>query len=121
MVLPPYTEANIAKIRSVGPYLTRFNQSDAFRMLMIISAIFCAIGCYVAYIILNPAPVIIAPPAPIPFVVKNTAVFAGMGDDCTDPHMQQLVSAIADGTGVNAKCIAIGNGSETSMFMKLEA
>mgnify|MGYP006127425811 CR=1 FL=1 len=49
-----------------------------------------------------------------------TAIFHGLGDACIYPGMEHFTKQISEGTGAYAKCIEIGNGTESSFFMNME-
>ena len=49
-----------------------------------------------------------------------TAVFHGLGDACIYPGMHSFTNQIAEGTASYAKCLEVGNGSLTSMFVNFE-
>jgi palmitoyl-protein thioesterase len=48
------------------------------------------------------------------------AIFHGLGDCCLYPGMKNFTEKIAAGTGSYAKCMKVGNGSETSMAVNFE-
>ena len=49
-----------------------------------------------------------------------TAIFHGLGDACIYPGMKSFTNQIANQTGDYARCVEVGNGSITSMFMNFE-
>lgn len=52
--------------------------------------------------------------------VPPIAVFAGFGDECDFPGMQRFTQFFADRLNTTAKCIWIGYGSWSSIFMNFE-
>jgi len=52
--------------------------------------------------------------------VAPIAVFAGFGDDCNNPGMKRFTQHFGTALNTTAKCIAIGNGASSSIFMNFE-
>jgi hypothetical protein len=48
------------------------------------------------------------------------AIFHGLGDSCSHGGMAGFAEDINLETGAYSKCLEIGNGSETSVFMNME-
>lgn len=48
------------------------------------------------------------------------AIFHGLGDACSNPGMSQITKHIGEQLGATAKCIEIGSGAESSIFMNFE-
>ncbi|CAI2374488.1 unnamed protein product [Moneuplotes crassus] len=52
--------------------------------------------------------------------VAPIAVFAGFGDDCRNPGMSRFAKFFGEGLNTTSKCIQIGSGAASSIFMSFE-
>jgi len=50
-----------------------------------------------------------------------TAIFHGMGDQCSNSGMKEIENIIQKGTSDHAECIEIGNGAVTSLFTNFQS